>query len=190
MNREFLLRQFQRLVSCANYPKVSEEMTAGMVRAVVNEILSVLDECCASEAHAEATINDWLYANSFFPTPTELRRLALSLHIKFASPPPACPECNGSGWKEVQIRARYDTYDAAVPCDCRGGNAPAAVQKPRPMPVIILNEVIDGPGPELVEPPPEPRKWRITEADLAKPREVSSEEKITDADFERFKQKD
>lgn len=120
MNREFLLGLLQRLRCCVNYPVISDEMTIGIVQARLEEIVTALDEACTNKEHAKATIDEWVYGNSFFPAPAEIRSLACSLYCKFQPPPPpVCDQCGSSGWKEIEIKKGWDTFNAVVPCDCR-----------------------------------------------------------------------
>jgi hypothetical protein len=119
MNREFLIDLLQRLRCCANYPMVCDEMTIGMMEARINELITALAEACVNSDHAKATIDEWIYANNFFPSPAEVRRLAWSLQYKFKRQPVVCEQCSGSGWKEVEITKGGSTFNAVVSCDCR-----------------------------------------------------------------------
>ena len=121
MNRAFLLKEIARLAACANYPMPSPEMDEPAVLNRITETVVVLDQACINEDHVRQTITEWIYANHFYPAPAELRNLAWSLRYKFEaqSPPTACDECGGSGWKVVQVTKAGHTFDAAVPCACR-----------------------------------------------------------------------
>lgn len=68
--------------------------------AGLRERVACLAAVCKTEQHVAAVVDEWLRDQSEWPTPADLRRIAMSLLPVFdtSAHPVDCAGCGGSGW--------------------------------------------------------------------------------------------
>ena len=80
---------------------------------VVNELVALMVQVCESEAHVERVIADALIAERF-PEAQDIRHLAYETRTVESRPDPKCANCNGSGFRSVDV----DGCSYAGRCNC------------------------------------------------------------------------
>jgi hypothetical protein len=81
------------------------------------EMMRILAECCYNEDHAIAVVQEF---TERFPTPSELRLVALNLRDRFDTDrlKCICSLCGGTGWRGMNIKG----IDCATRCVCKQPN--------------------------------------------------------------------
>jgi hypothetical protein len=83
LDLEFLLTQLNRMATFPKFPSVTEGMSEDTIMIILRDLAIMLDQACVNEDHVEATIDEWKYANHFFPGDDELREVAWSIRHKY-----------------------------------------------------------------------------------------------------------
>jgi hypothetical protein len=129
LDPEFLLSQINRMATFPKFPSVTEGMSEETIMIILQDLAIMLDQACINEDHVEATIDEWKYANHFFPGDDELREVAWSIRHKYqpefkpreekASPMEMTPELRAAWDKAVEAVEQQKIMWAAIKRELR-----------------------------------------------------------------------
>lgn len=98
------LRQILRLEGLVQWPKSNEAQ---------DELAKALAAAAQDERHAQRTIDEWLVASKFAPTPAEIYAVASAIRRTERE----CPTCEGTGW--ISRREERNGEQVSIADRCR-----------------------------------------------------------------------
>lgn len=108
--RKHCKAQILRMSGLRRYPLTDEGL---------REAIDALQRWAVTDQHATKVVDEWIEDSPDFPTPAQIRAVAVAHRPAARNPSADCPECGGAGSVRVVIWRDGVPYDCAKICGCR-----------------------------------------------------------------------